>query len=790
MPDNSAIANDSGNDSDLSLAKRLRNSYPDTSSDTTKNKRRVTYACDNCNRLRTRCDGQSPCMHCTKVSAQCTYTRERKRRGRAASQKPKSNANGKSNETKRHKFSSADVDVPPLHPAPPPAINEPTGSSSPQFFTVDSTAPHSQGYPNFATVAHPPDSSSTSALRSTFASASHELNDADSRESESSFPTFSLRQIQPSPGTPIEKYLQSPISRSTWPGSLDLDNRSDQLDVQSTLPISNGSLMEPNNQSSSTGQNMEMTSPRIPNRPHHQDPITIPNIPKEASNNGSESVETNEHHTGSFSMDYPTGDMLYPILQPIANSLGFIPPTLACDLLESYFNSSPHVLAHVLRRSSILHLERPRPTSRALLYSLMMVSAHSSDHPAMTATPTTRQDVINELLGLTVRNLRPYHNPMVMGTVDDVITYIQLGTVTSASEFKGNSLSWWHCAWSLARDLKLNQEFVSLPEEEREERRRIWWLLYCVDRHLGLCYNRSITITDAESMTLFLPTASDELWHSDSELMPPEVDINGRRRKGVTYTPTGRGIFGYFLPLMSILGGLVDIHQLLLHPTIDTSEVVSSMSRQIMVYMQEYEQVLSAWDTSEGGMPLTYYEDAWRLYARQVLNVFQILVRIPWDPITLLNMSDAEYNRNEISESINYAISVADCINKIFDVDPSLKLMPFFFGIYLLQGSFVLLLATDRSVASTPPAIRKACETIVRAHEVCIVTLNTEYQRNFRRIMRGNLESIYEGDRRSASTASPNADSIYLRKKDESRRRRMDLLSLYRWDAGGSGLAV
>ncbi|KAI9870046.1 MAG: hypothetical protein M1823_008867, partial [Watsoniomyces obsoletus] len=68
--------------------------------------------------------------------------------------------------------------------------------------------------------------------------------------------------------------------------------------------------------------------------------------------------------------------------------------------------------------------------------------------------------------------------------------------------------------------------------------------------------------------------------------------------------------------------------------------------------------------------------------------------------------------------------------------------MPFFFGIYLLQGSFLLLLIADKLQGEANPNIVRACEVIVRAHEACIVTLNTEYQRNFRKVMRSALQQV------------------------------------------------
>jgi hypothetical protein len=92
---------------------------------------------------------------------------------------------------------------------------------------------------------------------------------------------------------------------------------------------------------------------------------------------------------------------------------------------------------------------------------------------------------------------------------------MHLAIVISASEYKAASLRWWNAAWSLARELKLGKELPVTPppelndedapgdldadhmntgypanqhmpmdftEEQREERRRIWWLLFTVDR--------------------------------------------------------------------------------------------------------------------------------------------------------------------------------------------------------------------------------------------------------------------------------------------------------------------
>jgi hypothetical protein len=47
-------------------------------------RRRISRACDQCNQLRTKCDGQHPCAHCIEFGLGCEYIRERKKRGKAS----------------------------------------------------------------------------------------------------------------------------------------------------------------------------------------------------------------------------------------------------------------------------------------------------------------------------------------------------------------------------------------------------------------------------------------------------------------------------------------------------------------------------------------------------------------------------------------------------------------------------------------------------------------------------------------------------------------------------------
>ena len=385
--------------------------------------------------------------------------------------------------------------------------------------------------------------------------------------------------------------------------------------------------------------------------------------------------------------------------------------------------------------------------------------------------------------------------------LDDVATYINLATVISASEYKSASLRWWNAAWSLARELKLGRELPSNPgpanqnhldreggedpshlqdsmhpnmaqplqysEEEREERRRIWWLLYTVDRHLALCYNRPLFLLDVECDRLLQPE-NDAIWQA-GDYYPPENHVEAMyfRRRGPGFECTGHSIFGYFLPLMTILGEIVDINHARNHPRFGSrfrsggewEEQATEISHQLEAYGRSLKEFEARYIPPDGNLNGDHnvnrdgtHHDAnspgmhsnststTRMteavlqtkivvsYATHLMHTLHILLNGKWDPISLLDDNDLWISSQSFISATGHAVSAAEAINDILEYDPDLSFMPFFFGIYLLQGSFLLLLIADKLQGEASPNVVKACESIVRAHEVCCVTLNTEYQ--------------------------------------------------------------
>jgi len=611
--------------------------------------------------------------------------------------------------------------------------------------------------------------------------------------------------------------------------------------------------------------------------------------------------QNNYNHTQSQSR--------YPVLDPLIPHLGnMIPVSLACDLIDLYFASSssaqmhpmsPYVLGFVFRKRSFLHPTKPRQCQPALLASMLWVAAQTSDAPFLTSPPSARGKICQKLLELTVSLLKPLiHTPSeeaspvsspipdgvalgglgvalpgsismdaltgesgpfgAAGTLDDVVTYIHLATVVSASEYKGASLRWWNAAWSLARELKLGRELPqnapsmnhgsndldadgeaeedlhSLPgvitEEEREERRRIWWLVYIVDRHLALCYNRPLFLLDIECDGLQQPMDDTDYQngnfhaYTDPSVLASDPS-SAQRSRGPAFECTGHSIFGYFLPLMTILGEIVDLHHARNHPRFGvgfrSSREWDDQTAEITRHLESYEQSLKRFEqrhlslsaqaqaadekaAEAAGVPtandiphdvgtpsvqsvhsvhtnssrMTESDIQTRIvmaYGTHVMHVLHILLTGKWDPINLLDDTDLWISSQGFITATGHAVSAAEAISHILEFDPGLEFMPFFFGIYLLQGSFLLLLIADKLAVEASPSVVKACETIIRAHEACVVTLNTEYQRNFSRVMRSALAQVR---------------GRVPEDLGEQHQRRRELLALYRWTGDGTGLAL
>ncbi|CAI6093857.1 unnamed protein product [Clonostachys chloroleuca] len=547
-------------------------------------------------------------------------------------------------------------------------------------------------------------------------------------------------------------------------------------------------------------------------------------------------------------------DPLMPYFTPVFS------PSLACDLVDiflvdpgtSLFRcASPYILTRIFRKKSLFHPTSPRQTSPALLATILWCCAQTADISAL-LVPGSRANLTNALYelatflisrrdpdrwrrihgGLRTENEQwqetiPDHampntteSNEPVGDVDDVLTFLLLCIGVSASDFKSDSYKWWSKARRLAMTLRLNQldasqdldvgptPTASLADlEAKEEKRRVFWLLFALDRHLALSFNRTLEIPDS-ICDVYAPLP-ENVWENLDEIPSHSLP---QRVIGPPTIITGAGFFEYFLPLMVILGDIIETHHSQHHPRLgnfDSSFAQSVIKNTIancegslerLAHQIELESGaagtpmhisnlvtgLSHQDSSSSRRPLvreptTAMGDRSHMtlvvaYSTFILHVLHVLLHGGWDPIKMLDNDDDWITTPRFAECASHAIAASEAVSDIIKLDPELNFMPYLFGIYLLHGSFILLLFADRMPQLGPnQSVEQACETIIRAHEVCVVTLSTEFQRNFRRVVRSTLYSV-----RGGSPAG----------REEHKAARRQILSLYRWTRGAKGLGI
>ncbi|EAU35356.1 conserved hypothetical protein [Aspergillus terreus NIH2624] len=728
--------------------------------------RRNRIACDSCHSRRVRCDRAFPCSRCLRSDIRCEFTRERRKRGRIARSRQTENT-GTAGAITTEK-TTATTATKPL----PPSI-ESVLTPIAQHESPSSTFPHR--------------SPATNEMTASAAS-------VDGRRSQAEIslpPPQPRRSVPDGNNNATEEWLSG---THVSPGSYEF--------------LGGGGLGDgPFPRMFDVWNGVDLAGYGAPT-PRGNKPSSIGQPPPVA--------------------------LKYPVLQPLMPFLDAnMPRRLVFDLLELYFTSAfsthmhpvcHHIHCYVLRKASFLSRDNPRPSSPALLARDWSV----------------RPDLSMMLLPISM-------SPRSF----------------SSSEQKAASMRWWHAAFTLARELKLNQEIEVMPsvdshpegsspsfdyslpgwsgvdtgplfdysnptrpslncvcdrghdahntitEEHREERRRTWWLLYIMDRHLALCYNRPLALLDAESEDLLLPL-DEGSWqggniHSNSPKPDgPQCPLSGdknKRRVFPNFICHDHSIFGFFLPLMTMTGELIDLNQARNHPMLgvrlhgkDAWDVhVSEVLRQLEIYKASLTTFAATASDPEAPFSTAYPAPkpdhpvdpalaqaySWHTqtvisYASYLVHVLHILLVGKWDPVSLIEDKDFWTSSPAFASTISHALDAADSVNQILRFDPDISFMPYFFGIQLLQGSFLLLLIVERLQKEAGEGILNACEVMIRATESCVVTLNTEYQRNFRQVMRSAV---------AQARGRPVNHS-------EIRHRRKAVLALYRWTRKGTGLAL
>lgn len=346
---------------------------------------------------------------------------------------------------------------------------------------------------------------------------------------------------------------------------------------------------------------------------------------------------------------------------------------------------------------------------------------------------------------------------------------------------------------------------IQLTEEQREERRRVWWLLYIMDRHLALCHSRPLMLLDSESKDLLLPLdeaawQAGEIHSNSTHFAGPHCMISGSknmRRIFPYFTCRDTSIFGFFLPLMTIMGQIIDLNHIKNHPMLGPEALRQDgwegQLHEVLRQLDLYEASIASFitgaldlkassgsatipNTTERSETQAYF---WLIqtatsYASYYIDVLHILQDGKWDPVSLTQDKSFWASSPNLASAIPHALKAADSVRQILKFDPDVSFMPSFFGIQLLQGGFYFLLILERLQDKAGEPFLSACEVMIRATESCIVTLDTGFQRHFCQIMRSTL-----------AQARGRPATHY-----EIQQRRRAILALCQWTGAGTGLAV
>ncbi|KAG5812634.1 hypothetical protein H9Q71_004231 [Fusarium xylarioides] len=502
-----------------------------------------------------------------------------------------------------------------------------------------------------------------------------------------------------------------------------------------------------------------------------------------AVHHGAESVHESptRERASTVTQDLPSRACRYKCLEPIIPLLhGIIDARLVCELSELYFvepggslfkSSSPYVLAHVMRKESLLRAENPRTCTPALLVTMLWASAQTAESslfllPGQKAivceelrklmmgliqgrdrdvwNRTTSGPLVRDLEYATAgdQNRQEYHVGSASSVappiplVDDVLMFILVTIVSSGGDFKTDCLRWWNKALRLSHNMGLNRE--DSPENS---------------------FTQSET-----SLQKSHPRFGNIRRHR----------VNGHEEEDDPATAMIEQVMAQCAQSIADLASMYQVDAL------DASAIPASQVRTPQCAISPQQSHGDHSRTSHTASHASSHRQHAQAqlvtaYSTFILHVLHVLLHGKWDAVSMLDNKDGWIPSVGFMKCASHAIAASDAMSRILACDPELSFMPYLFGIYLLHGSFILLLFADRMPQiGLNESVEKACEIIIRAHEVCVVTLSTEFQKRFRKVLRSTLYSV-----RSPATSN----------LEESKARRR-ALSLYRWNEGATGLAL
>ena len=135
-------------------------------------------------------------------------------------------------------------------------------------------------------------------------------------------------------------------------------------------------------------------------------------------------------------------------------------------------------------------------------------------------------------------------------------------------------------------------------------------------------------------------------------------------------------------------------------------------------------------------------------YGHYFYHILGVLLHSEWDLLSSLHQHyDGGVERSQMeaassavgddSLALSCATQAAEALQNVLSQDHELKFNPFVMGIFLVQGSYPLLVGASKDMQRATTQVLKACKITVRAHEASVATLHAEYQ------VRSNVAGLF-----------------------------------------------
>lgn len=401
------------------------------------------------------------------------------------------------------------------------------------------------------------------------------------------------------------------------------------------------------------------------------------------------------------------------------------------------------------------------------------------------------------LFSETLRLLQERLSHVGHETVDEAITvYIVTSICPSENAVHANGPYWLSQLKYLVKKLDLGTEDPTLDEEQNEERRRLWWASWIIDRHTALSFNLRTQLTDQDCPNLLYPHA-DEVWESDETLplRDPHIAGNGHRTPYHTAQPD---FFGLYIPFARILGEILEYHFLRQQLAFNSDPIfLTSIRNNIQSHLDEWSASFRKHDdlgilnhsTQTNVTTMTNQKCPPRLiyYGNHLFHCLHILLYGPMDLVSMFE--DAEWQASpDFIKAGEHAMDCAKVARNILLVDPYLDTMFRFFGTYLLQSTFIFLLLAQKLGSSSDHLILDNCAINLQVLDVFTSVTNMDYQRTFATALRDTISNATDISNTSTSTTPPDERFPNTADNPPSRPQLHPDLLQYRWVGGAKGL--